>query len=64
MFKCDDTVRYKTGSIKTINRGEILGVEKTGVIIEAFSTIDKMPCYWIDGEKELILHGQILGKVG
>lgn len=65
MFKCGDIVRYKTGTIRTIHNGEKLGVEKTGTIEEAFYTVDryKLPCYWIVGEKELILDSQILGKV-
>ena len=61
MYKPGDKVRYKTGTIRTIHNGEIVGQTKTGVIEEAFLTLDKKPCYWIEGEKELILKGQIIG---
>ena len=61
LYKVGDTVRYKTSSIRTIHHGETLGTVKEGVIEEAFSTLDKRPCYWIRGEKELIFGSQIIG---
>lgn len=63
MYKPGDKVKYRTSNIKTINCGEIIGQTKIGIIEETFSTLDKKPCYWIEGEKELILHGQIIGGV-
>lgn len=63
MLKVGDEVRYKTSSVRTIHQGETLGTVKEGVIEEAFSTLDNRPCYWIKGEKELILHHQIIGGV-
>lgn len=63
MYKPGDRVKYKTSTIRTIHQGEIIGQTKTGIIEEAFSTLDNKPCYWILGEKELILQGQIIGGV-
>ena len=63
MYKSSDRVKYKTSTIRTIHQGEIIGQTKTGIIEEAFSTLDNKPCYWILGEKELILRGQIIGGV-
>lgn len=41
----------------------VLSQEKTGIIEEAFSTMDNEPCYWIENEKELILGSQIIGVI-
>ena len=54
-----DVVEYKTCNIRTIHGGYRPGIIKRGIVIEAFSTFDNTPCYWIKDEKELILHGQI-----
>lgn len=62
MYKAGDNIKYKTKGIRSQNN-EILPQERRGVIEEAFSTIDNKPCYWIEGEKELILHQQIIGVV-
>ena len=62
MYQAGDTVEYKTSKITFLN-GEIASQTKVGVVEEAFSTADNHPCYWIEGEKELILHSQVLRKV-
>ena len=62
MYSKGDIVEYKTATIKTQN-GEKLGQVKRGEIEEAFTTFDYFPCYWIAGEKELILGSQIIKKV-
>lgn len=60
MYKVGEKVRYKTLKIKAeMNTIE----EKVGIIEEAFFTIDKKPCYWIEGEKYLILEKQIIEKI-
>ena len=63
MYNVGQKVRYKTSTIRTKYFGEILGIIKEGVIKESFCTLDKFPCYWIAGEKELILGSQIIGVV-
>lgn len=61
IYKPGDSVKYIT--VKCIcNDGVKGGITKTGVIEEAFKTLNNEPCYWICGEKELILHDQIVGK--
>lgn len=62
MYKVGDRIKYITTSIRSQNK-IILSQEKIGTIEEAFSTIDNKPCYWIVGEKELILGCQIIGTV-
>lgn len=62
MYCVGDKVKYKTATIRTQNT-EIIGQTKTGIIEEAFSTLDKKPCYWIAGEKELILGSQIVKRL-
>ena len=59
MYFVGDIVEYQTTKVKYKNGSESGGVVKTGKISEAFHTVNKCPCYWIDGEKELILHNQI-----
>lgn len=61
MYEAGDKVKYQTSTIQTIHHGNIIGKTKTGIIEEAFSTLDKKYCYWISGEKELILNSQIIG---
>ena len=63
MYNVGDTINYQTANIRRIHFGETLGIVKTGVVEEAFHTIDGRPCYWIEGEKELILQKQILNFV-
>ena len=60
MYKTGDRVTYKTMGIRSQNE-IILSKEKTGTIEEAFFTIKKEPCYWIVGEKELVMGDQIIG---
>ena len=62
MYCVGDRVEYKTSTLKTQNT-ERFGQVKTGIIEEVFNTLDKKPCYWIIGEKELILGSQIIRKV-
>lgn len=62
MYCVGDRVEYKTATIKRQNT-EIFGQSKTGIIEEVLSTLDNKPCYWIKGEKELILGNQIIRKV-
>lgn len=61
-LKAGDTVEYQTSHIRTQDF-EIMAQVKTGVIEEAFTTLDNLPCYWIVGEPELILRRQILRKI-
>lgn len=62
MYCVGDRVEYKTATVKTQST-ETFGQFKTGIIEEAFSTLDNKSCYWIIGEKELILGSQIIKKV-
>lgn len=62
MYSVGDMVEYKTAKVKYKDGGESGGITRIGKISEAFHTVDKHPCYWIDGEKELILHSQIRRK--
>ena len=62
MYQPGDTVKYQTSHIRTQNT-EIMAQVKTGVIEEAFATLDNLPCYWIVGEPELILCRQIIKKI-
>lgn len=62
MYKVGDVVFYKTRGISTQNY-EHLSQEKQGIITEAFTTIENKPCYWIEGERELILHEQIISAL-
>ena len=62
MYKVGEKVRYRSGGVRSQN-DVISPQERIGVIEEAFPTIDNKPCYWIEGEKELILHCQIIGVV-
>lgn len=62
MYKAGEKVRYRSGGVHSQN-SEIPSQERIGVIEESFSTIDNKPCYWIEGEKELILHQQIIGVI-
>ena len=61
MYKPGDKVKYQTMVVRRIHRLDTIRQMKTGVVEEAFSTLDKKPCYWIEGEKELILQHQIIG---
>lgn len=62
MYVAGDKVEYRTITVRTQN-GEIVGQTKTGIIEEAFCTLDKKPCYWVVGEKELILGNQIIKRI-
>lgn len=63
MYKIGDKVRYVSAGVRSILNPYKKPKEKVGVVKEAFSTLDKRPCYWIEGEFELILGSQILGLV-
>ena len=64
MYSVGDIVEYKTAAFRRAWSGHVVGGDiKTGKIVEAFSTLNNHPCYWIDGEKELILHDQIRRKI-
>lgn len=63
MYSIGDMVEYKTAKVKYKDGRESGGIMKIGKISEAFHTVDKRPCYWITGEKELILHSQIRRKM-
>lgn len=63
MYKQGDKVEYKTATIKRIHSADIIGQTRIGIIEEAFHTVNKRPCYWIFGEKELVHENQILGFV-
>lgn len=62
MYSVGDTIKYMTAHIKTQKKEKQPQV-KVGIIEEAFSTLDNKPCYWIAGEKELILGSQVVEKV-
>lgn len=62
MYKAGDIVTYSTVCIRYKN-GSVKNSEiKTGVIEEAFHSLDRRACYWIAGENELIFHSQILNN--
>lgn len=58
-YKKGQKIRYKTSYVKTQYR-KIVSQEKVGIIEEVFSTVDNRPCYWVEGEKELILDSQVI----
>lgn len=62
MYQIGQKVKYTTSRIKA-QSVEISPQTKVGVIEDSFLTLDKIPCYWIKEEPELILHRQIIETV-
>lgn len=60
LYSVGDKVEYMTAGIQTLDRGRIPGEVKIGVIEEALLSLEQKPCYWIENEKQLIFHYQIL----
>lgn len=62
VYQPGDKVKYKTAKWHFKNGQESGGDIKAAVVEERFSTIDRRYCYWLAGERQLILENQILGK--
>ena len=66
IYKKGDTIRYRTiekrlerTSYSDVTEKESVN-EKTGVVEEAFTTVNGIPCYWVEGEKYLILQTMLV----
>lgn len=56
-----DSIIYRTKDIQSQLQGMMKGKIKTGIIEEIFDSMDKsFECFWIQGEKELIIESQII----
>lgn len=62
-YSVGDNIRYRIGGVKFLNGTIIPSTEKEGVIEEALRALDGSPCYWVEGEKVLILENAILGII-
>lgn len=62
MYSIGEIVNYTTTKWQYLNGCMIPSENKVGIIEDVFENLSGDEyCYWIVGEKELILHSQILG---
>lgn len=63
-YNVGDKVKYQTAGVQTIYYGYSKSQIKIGKILEYFPNLSgSETCFWIDGEDELILKSQIIGRV-